>query len=217
MDPGFRSELLAPEARCSDRERRGRITARLSITDSEKKSAVVRILGISGSGRKKSYNTALLEAAKTLVPEGAVLEILDVSRFRLFNEDLLTEMPAEIREFKERVRQSDAILFATPEYNYSISAVLKNAIEWGNQPDNSWDGKPAAIISASISLRGGARAQAHLRQIMVDLNMYPINQPQLLLAKASEKFDANLKLVDSASVKTLQSLLATLVEWTLRF
>jgi chromate reductase len=145
-----------------------------------------------------------------------MLEIFDVSRFPLFNEDLLDDMPEVVREFKEKVKEADAILFATPEYNYSISAVLKNAIEWGNQPDNSWDGKPAAIISASISLRGGARAQAHLRQIMVDLNMHPINQPQLLLAKAGEKFDVGLKLVDSASVKTLQSLLATLVEWTRR-
>ncbi len=189
--------------------------ARLSVSDSEKRAAL-RILGISGSGRKRSYNTALLEAAKTLVPENVLLETFDVSHFPLFNDDLVAEMPREIRDFKQRIRQADAILFATPEYNYSISAIMKNAIEWGNQPDNSWDEKPAAIISASISMRGGARAQAHLRQIMVDLNMYPINQPQLLLAKASEKFDANLKLVDSASVKTLQSLLAALVEWTRR-
>jgi chromate reductase, NAD(P)H dehydrogenase (quinone) len=126
-------------------------------------------------------------------------------------------MPAEIREFKERIKQADAILFATPEYNYSISALLKNAIEWGNQPENSWDGKPAAIISASISLRGGARAQAHLRQILVDLNMHPLNRPQLFLEKAGEKFDNDLELTDSASVKTLQSLLTALVEWTRRF
>ncbi len=189
----------------------------LSASDPEKKRATIRILGISGSGRKRSYNTALLEAAKGLVSENSVLETIDVSHFPLFNDDLVPEMPGEIRDFKQRLRQADAILFATPEYNYSTSAVMKNAVEWGNQPDNSWDGKPAAIISASISLRGGARAQAHLRQIMVDLNMYPINQPQLLLAKAGEKFDADLKLVDSASLKTLQSLLAALVEWTRRF
>ena len=190
--------------------------ARLSVSSSEKKTAI-RILGISGSGRRASYNTALLMAARALVPPGAVLETFDASHFPLFNEDLLAEMPTEIRVFKQKVKQANAILFATPEHNYSISAVMKNAIEWGNQPDNSWDGKPAAIVSASISLRGGARAQAHLRQIMVDLNMYPINQPQLLLAKAEEKFDANLKLVDPVSLKTLQSLLAALVEWTRRF
>jgi len=197
--------------------RRGRIVARHASSDSEKKRAAVRILGISGSGRKRSYNTALLRAAEALVPEGAVFETFDVSRFPLYNDDLVENMPAEIREFKQRIKQADAILFATPEYNYSISAVLKNAIEWGNQPENSWDGKPAAIISASISLRGGARAQAHLRQILVDLNMHPVNRPQLFLERAREKFDADLKLVDPASVKTLQSLLTALVEWTRRF
>jgi chromate reductase, NAD(P)H dehydrogenase (quinone) len=187
--------------------------AQHSASDSVKKRAVVRILGISGSGRRKSFNTALLHAAEALIPDGTLLEIIDVSRFPLFNDDLVDEMPAEIREFKRRVKEADAILFATPEFNYSISAVLKNAIEWGNQPDNSWDGKPAAVISASTSLRGGARAQAHLRQIMVDLNMYPINRPQLLLDRAREKFDSNLKLVDAGSLKTLQSLLVALVEW----
>jgi chromate reductase, NAD(P)H dehydrogenase (quinone) len=181
------------------------------------KTGAVHIFGISGSGRKRSYNTALLEQARTLVPEGSVLETFDVSRFPLFNEDLLEKMPVEIREFKEKIKRADAILFATPEYNYSISAILKNAIEWGNQAGNSWDGKPAAILSVSISLRGGARAQLHLRQIMVDLNMYPINEPQLFLAQAREKFDANLKLTDSASLKTLQSLLVALVEWARKF
>jgi chromate reductase, NAD(P)H dehydrogenase (quinone) len=135
----------------------------------------------------------------------------------LYNDDLVENMPAEIWEFKQRIKLADAIFFATPEYNYSISAVLKNAIEWGNQPENSWDGKAAAIISASISLRGGARAQAHLRQILVDLNMHPLNRPQLFLERAREKFDTDLKLTDLASVKALQSLLAALVEWTRKF
>src|SRR2546428_6174741 len=94
---------------------------------------IIGILGISGSGRRSSYNTALLEAAKELLPEGAALDLYDVSAFPLFNQDLEVEIPAAIRRFKERVRRADAILFATPEHNYSISAVLKNAIEWGKQ------------------------------------------------------------------------------------
>jgi len=180
---------------------------------------LVRILGISGSARRRSYNSALLRAAKDLVPENAVLEIFDVSGFPLFNQDLEAQIPALVVEFKKKIRQADAILFVTPEHNYSISAVLKNAIEWGNRPgtDNSWDGKPAAIISASVSPRGGARAQLHLRQIMVDLNMYPINQPELYVARAQEKFDENLKLTDEESRETLRSLLARLVEWTRKF
>ena len=179
---------------------------------------IIRILGISGSGRRRSYNTALLEAAKELLPEGAALDAYDVSAFPLFNQDLEVEIPAAIRRFKEKVRRADAILFATPEHNYSISAVLKNAIEWGNRPeeDNSWDGKPAAIMSASTSPRGGARAQLHLRQIMVDLNMYPINSPQLLLARSQEHFDANLKLTNSQFRGILRELLTSLAEWTRR-
>ncbi len=172
----------------------------------------LRILGISGSARRGSYNTALLEAAIELVPPGVALETFDVSGLPLFNQDLEADLPEIVREFKQKVRDSDA----TPEHNYSVSAVLKNAIEWGNRPgiDNSWDGKPAAIISASTSPRGGVRAQLHLRQIMVDLNMHPINQPQLLVARAQEKFDSDSKLTDEKIREALRTLLATFVEWT---
>ena len=179
---------------------------------------IIRILGISGSGRRRSYNTALLEAAKELLPEGAALEVYDVSAFPLFNQDMEVEIPAPVGRFKEEIRRADAILFATPEHNYSISAVLKNAIEWGNRPegDNSWDGKPGAILSASTSPRGGARAQLHLRQIMADLNMYPINEPQLLVARAQEHFDVDLKLTNLEFRRILRELLASLLEWTRR-
>jgi len=174
------------------------------------------ILGISGSGRKRSFNTALLEAAKQLLPQNATLEVVDVSRLPLYNQDLEQEMPEEVKELKKKIRGADAILFATPEHNYSITAVLKNAIEWGNRPprDASWSGKPAAIISASTSLRGGARAQLHLRQIMIDLNMYPINRPLLLVANAKDKFDESLKLTDEETRQTLREVLSSLVEWT---
>jgi chromate reductase, NAD(P)H dehydrogenase (quinone) len=176
------------------------------------------ILGISGSGRKLSYNTALLEAAKRLLPAGSTLEVLDVSRLPLYNQDLEHDLPEAVKELKKKIRAADAILIATPEHNYSITAVLKNAIEWGNRPPNeaSWSGKPAAVISASTSLRGGVRAQLHLRQIMIDLNMYPINRPLLLVANARDKFDENLKLSDEESLQTLRDVLSSLVDWTRR-
>jgi chromate reductase len=175
----------------------------------------IRILGISGSARKGSYNTALLHAAKELVPPGVTLEIFDVSGFPIYNQDLQTEMPPAVRLFKEKIRESDAVLFATPEYNYSISALLKNAIEWGNRPadDNSWEGKPAGIVSATDGPSGGRRAQLHLRQIMVDLNMHPINSPQLYVARAQDKLDSELKLTDEKTRETLKKLLVALVEW----
>ena len=187
------------------------------------KSSKVAILAISGSGRKRSFNSALLEAAKQLLPENATLEVVDVSRLPLYNQDLEHDMPEEVKEFKKKIRGADAILFATPEHNYSITAILKNAIEWGNRPpkDASWSGKPAAIISASTSLRGGARAQLHLRQIMIDLNMYPINRPLLLVANAKDKFNQDLKLTDGEVLQTLRDVLQTLrdvlsslAEWT---
>jgi chromate reductase, NAD(P)H dehydrogenase (quinone) len=174
------------------------------------------ILGISGSGRKRSYNSALLEAAKQLLPKDATLEIVDVSRLPLYNQDLEHDLPEAVKELKKKIRDADAILIATPEHNYSITAVLKNAIEWGNRPprDAAWNGKPAAVISASTSLRGGVRAQLHLRQIMIDLDMYPINRPLLLVANAKDKFDENLKLTDEESLQTLRDVLSSLVEWT---
>ena len=178
----------------------------------------LRILGISGSGRKGSFNTALLKAAKEQAPPGMTLEIFDVSGLPLFNQDLEAELPEPVRELKEEIRRADAVLFSTPEHNYSVPAVLKNTIEWGDRPeiDNSWDGKPAGIMSASTSVRGGARAQLHLRQIMVDLNMYPMNQPQLLVAKAQEKFDSALKLTDEKLKGRLRDLLLALMDWTKR-
>jgi len=180
------------------------------------KLSKVAILGIAGSGRKGSFNSALLEAAKQLLPPDATLEVVDVSRLPLYNQDLEHDVPEVVKEFKKKIRGADAILFATPEHNYSVTAVLKNAIEWGNRPprDASWNGKPAAIISASSSLRGGARAQLHLRQIMIDLNMYPINRPLLLVANAKDKFNEDLKLTDQESLQTLRDVLSSLVEWT---
>ena len=176
----------------------------------------VQILGISGSTRERSFNSALLRAAGEMLPGDASLEIADVSALPLFSQDLERDLTSAIRTFKERVRAADAILFASPEHNYSVTAVLKNAIEWGNRPpgQQSWKGKPAAIISASNGPRGGVRSQMHLRQILVDLNMYPINTPQLLVGEAPTKFDANLHLIDPQARKILGELLASLVDWT---
>jgi chromate reductase len=194
------------------------MTGRRQIEQSDfvEEPSKLTILGISGSGRKGSYNTALLEAAKELLPQDATLEVVDVSKLPLYNQDLEHDLPEAVKELKKQIRGADAILIATPEHNYSVTAVLKNAIEWGNRPprDASWSGKPAAVISASTGLRGGVRAQLHLRQIMIDLNMYPINRPLLLVANARDKFDENLKLIDEESLQTLREVLSSLVEWT---
>src|SRR3989442_4359061 len=111
--------------------------------DRMEKSSKVAILGISGRGRKSSFNSALLGAARQLLPEKATLDVVDISRLPLYNQDLEHDMPEVVKEFKQKIRGAEAILIATPEHNYSITAVLKNAIEWGNRPprDTSWSGK----------------------------------------------------------------------------
>jgi len=175
----------------------------------------MRIIGVSGSTRKRSYNTALLGEARLLLPPNTTLEIVDISDLPLYNQDLDGAIPESVKLFKAAIRGADAILFATPEHNRSISAALKNAIEWGNRSgDNSWDGKPAAIISASTSPRGGVRSQLHLRQILVDLNVYAMNEPELLLGNAREAFDSNLKLTDERARAILKSVLDGLVAWS---
>ena len=178
----------------------------------------ITVLGISGSGRKGSYNTALLEAARELAPPGIALETFDISSLPLYTQDREANLPPRVVQFKSKVRDADAVLFAAPEHNYTITAVMKNAIEWGNRPsnDNSWDNKPAAIMSASSGPRGGVRAQLHLRQILVDLNMFPINRPLLLVANEDDKFDEKMRLTDPQVRETLRNMLVRLEEWTRR-
>src|SRR5215472_14221021 len=178
----------------------------------------IKILGISGGNRKGSYNTALIEAARELLPENATLEIADVPTLPVYSQDIERAPPSEVLRLKEKVKAADAILIATPEHNYSIPAVLKNIIEWVARPpgNNSWSGKPAAIVSASSGVRGGVRAQMHLRAIMVDLNMYPINIPQLYVGNASARFDEKLRLADPEMRGIYEKLLRALVEWTIR-
>lgn len=175
----------------------------------------MKILGISGSLRKGSYNTALLRAAMGLLPDGVEMEIADISRFPLFNQELEANIPADILDFKGKVRQAGAILFAAPEYNYSISGVLKNAIDWGSRPygDNSFDGKPAAIMSASVGMIGGARAQYHLRQIFVYLNLHPLNKPEVIVPLAMKKFDADGVLTDEETKAKVKEQLQALAMW----
>src|SRR6476661_6842736 len=167
----------------------------------------IRILGIAGSLRRESYNRAALRAAAQLAPEGATVEIFELDGIPGFNQDDEQTPPAEVVELKRRVREADAILFVTPEYNYSVPGVLKNAIDWASCPygDSAWSGKPAAIMGASVGALGTARAQYHLRQIMVFLNMFPINQPEVMIGNAATRFDADGKLTDEATKGFIRS------------
>jgi chromate reductase len=178
----------------------------------------IRILGIAGSLRRESYNRAALQAATTLVPEGATIEIFELDGIPGFNQDEEQNPPAKVVELKKQIREADAILFVTPEYNYSVPGVLKNAIDWASRPygDSAWNSKPAAIMGASIGTIGTARAQYHLRQMMVFLNMFPVNQPEVMIGNASARFDANGNLTDDATKDFIRQLLQNLVDWTRR-
>lgn len=181
-------------------------------------SGVVRIFGIAGSLRKGSFNRAALRAAQQLVPADATLEIFDLDGIPPFNEDDEKTLPRRVAELKAGIRGADAILIVTPEYNYSIPGVLKNAIDWGSRPygDNAWDGKPVAIMGASVGALGTARAQYHLRQTFIFLNMYPLNKPEVMISTAAQRFDERGHLTDEASRKRIGELLAALVAWTRR-
>jgi chromate reductase len=131
---------------------------------------------------------------------------------------LETQPPPRVKEFKAKIRAADAILIATPEYNYSIPGVLKNAIDWASRPygNNAFEGKPVAIMSASIGMLGGTRAQYHLRQTFVFLNMYPINRPEVIVTFAPEKIDEKGIVTDENTRKFMKELLENLVAWTRR-
>ena len=176
------------------------------------------ILGIAGSLRKQSFNRSLLRAAQELTPEGARIETFELDGLPSFNQDEEANPHPRVAEFKQRIRAADAILFVTPEYNYSIPGVLKNAIDCASRPygDSAWSGKPVAIMGASVGAIGTARAQYHLRQTFVFLNMYAINQPEVMVSNAHKRFDEEGKLTDDKTKELVGQLLSELVKWTKR-
>jgi len=177
-------------------------------------NSTVKILGIAGSLRRESYNRSALKAALDLTPADARLEPFELDGIPIFNQDHEQDPPPAVVEFKRRIRDADAILFVTPEYNYSIPGVLKNAIDWASRPygDNAWDGKATAVMGASPGVIGTARAQYHLRQTFVFLNMFAVNQPEVMIGKAHERIDQAGNLTDETTKALIRQLLANLVD-----
>ncbi len=181
-------------------------------------STPLTILGIAGSLRKGSYNRSALRAAQNLAPADVRIEIFELEGIPLFNQDEDAHPPEKVVQLKARVRAADAILFVTPEYNYSIPGVLKNAIDWASRPygDSAWEGKPVAVMGASAGRFGTARAQYHLRQVFVFLNMFPLNRPEVMIGDADELFDDQGNLTDADTKERIRKLLQALAEWTRR-
>src|SRR5829696_4845415 len=178
----------------------------------------MNVLGISGSLRAGSYNTAALRAAQGLVPQGMTIAIAEIGDIPLYNEDVRTAgLPAAVERFRQQITAADALLVVSPEYNFSVPGVLKNAIDWASRPPNQpFDGKPAAIMGASPGLLGTARAQYHLRQMLVFLSVFPINKPEVFITQANTKFDEAGRLTDEATRDHIRKLLQSLADWTTR-
>lgn len=180
--------------------------------------AKINILGFAGSLRKNSFNRALLRASLELAPPDMFIETFDLEGIPPFNQDLEGNPPKRVQDFKSKIRAADAILIATPEYNYSIPGVLKNAIDWASRPygDSAWPGKPVGIMGASPGMLGTARAQYHLRQSFIFLDMHPVNSPEVMVPFAHEKIDQNGRLTDEKTRGKIKDLLISLAEWTQR-
>ncbi len=179
--------------------------------------STMHILGISGSLRDSSYNTALLRAAAELLPPGMTLEISDLEGVPPFDQDEEKPMPDAVVRMRESIAAADAVLIATPEYNSSISGVLKNALDWASRgPQAPFSGKPVAVMGASTGAFGTARAQMQLRQVLTHIGALVLPKPEVMVARAGEAFDANGRLLSEPTRDFLGQLLAALADWTRR-
>ena len=178
----------------------------------------IKVLGISGSLRALSYNSGALRAVPTILPDGVEFEVAELTGIPFYNADVeQAGFPDAVKEFRARVAEASALIFAVPEYNFSLSGVLKNALEWlSRPPDSPVNGKPCAVFGASVSPLGTARGQFHFRHVCVSLNMIVVNVPHVDIANAKLKFDAQSRLTDEASLTALRQLLAELKALTLR-
>ena len=177
-----------------------------------------RILAISGSLRRGSYNTAALRVAQNVAPEGVEIEIADISQIPIYNEDVKAAgLPAVVEALCGRIATADAVLISTPEYNYSVPGVLKNAIDWiSRAPKQPFDGKPIAIMGASPGAIGTARAQYDLRKTFVFLNGHVLNRPEVMISAAATRFDAEGRLTDEATRGFIRTLVQALRDWSVR-
>ena len=178
----------------------------------------MKLLGVSGSLRKQSYNSGALRAIASILPEGVTFKIADIAQLPFYNADVeQAGLPDTVKKFRAEVASSDALIFAVPEYNFSLPGVLKNALEWLSRPPNPpANAKPCAVFGASVSPLGTARGQFHFRHVAVSLNMHVVNVPHVDIANAKSKFDVESQLTDQASLDSLSQLLRELKCLTLK-
>ncbi len=168
-----------------------------------------------GSLRKESYNLKTAKALMALAPETLTLEIVNIGELPMFNEDLEGTPPKEWKLLQEQIIAADGVLFLTPEYNRSVSGVLKNAIDVGSRPygQNSWDGKPGAVVSVSIGSISGFGANHHLRQTLVYINVPTMAQPEAYIGNAMDLFDDKGKLINESTKEFLKNFMLAFEKW----
>jgi chromate reductase len=177
--------------------------------------ADLKILGISGSLRKGSYNPAALHVCAELMPAGMKMTYARIDDIPLFNQDVYDAgLPASAKRFRDEVAAADGLLIASPEYNFSLTAPLKNAIDWGSRPPNQvFQDKPVAIFSATQGPLGGPRNQYDLRRILTQLWGHVMPRPEVFIGSAHTKFDASGKLTDETTRKFLAELVVGFKAW----
>lgn len=178
-----------------------------------------RIIALAGSLRRRSFNRALIHAAQELAPDGMTIDLVEIGELPFYNADVESEGdPPAVADFKASLRTADGLLFATPEYNDGIPGLLTNAIDWGSRlPGRApLTGKPVALMGASPSQIGTARAQLHLRLLLSHVQARVLPPPELLVASAHDRFDADLKLVHESTRRVLSQLLQRFSRWISR-
>jgi chromate reductase len=175
----------------------------------------MKVLGISGSLRKGSWNTSVLRAAQGLAPAGMTIEIGEIGDIPLFNEDVRAAgMPPSVERLRTQIAAADAVLFVSPEYNFSVPGVLKNAIDWASRPpDQPFNEKPVAIMGASGGPVGTARMQYDLRKILGGLNAFVLHKPEVFIGQAGAKIDGAGNLTDETTKNFMRQQLEALAAW----
>ncbi|XP_031473467.1 NADPH:quinone oxidoreductase [Nymphaea colorata] len=223
---GARAALLSASSPSSQvtnlARRRMSVRAESLSPDPEDRTKPLKVAALCGSLRRASYNRGLLRSAIAICKEsipGMHIEYIDIEPLPFLNTDLEVDkkFPPVVESFRKKIQEADSVLFASPEYNYSVTAPLKNAIDWASRSPNVWADKPAAIVSAGGSL-GGARSQYHLRQIGVFLDLHFINKPELYIRafEPPRKFDDDGNLIDEGEREKLKKVLLSLQAFSLR-
>lgn len=178
-----------------------------------------KIAVIVGSLRKESFNLKTAKAVMEMAPESLDMELLDISGLPMFNEDLEGNPPNEWVELRKKIQDTDGLLFFTPEYNRSVTAVLKNAIDVGSRPygENAWNGKPAGVVSVSIGNISGFGANHHLRQSLTFVNVAAMAQPEAYIGSAADLFDEDGKLKSDPTKEFLKTFVEAFEKWVERF